>query len=102
MKLIYSLLLISLADLGSSEEQQWHQETAPDREDSVSPPPFEGGQRWTVGQAVWTTSGTVTGHPASKRPGVSEYLGIPFAKVVPKHKAQCQVLTILHSLQLGT
>ncbi|KIM99541.1 hypothetical protein OIDMADRAFT_91883, partial [Oidiodendron maius Zn] len=34
---------------------------------------------WTVGQVVQTSSGPVTGHPASNSTDVSEYLGIPFA-----------------------
>lgn len=38
------------------------------------------GRTFTVGQAVRTSSGSITGHPASSRPDVSEYLGIPFAK----------------------
>lgn len=36
--------------------------------------------QWRVGQAVWTTSGTVIGHPAPNAAQVSEYLGIPFAR----------------------
>lgn len=35
---------------------------------------------WKVGQTVSTTSGPVNGHPASNAKGVSEYLGIPYAK----------------------
>lgn len=35
---------------------------------------------WVVGQTVNTTSGPVTGHPASNSTEVSEYLGIPYAK----------------------
>ncbi|KAI1842347.1 hypothetical protein JX266_011515 [Neoarthrinium moseri] len=35
---------------------------------------------WVVGQTVNTTSGPVTGHPASNTTEVSEYLGIPYAK----------------------
>lgn len=35
---------------------------------------------WTVGQTVQTGSGTVQGHAAANATGVSEYLGIPFAK----------------------
>lgn len=38
------------------------------------------GQTWTVGQAVKTTSGTVTGKGADWKPEVSVYLGIPFAE----------------------
>lgn len=38
------------------------------------------GRTYTVGQAVRTSSGSIVGHPASSRPDVSEYLGIPFAK----------------------
>ena len=34
---------------------------------------------WTVGQVVQTSSGPVTGHPASVSTDVSEYLGIPYA-----------------------
>lgn len=34
---------------------------------------------WTVGQVVQTSSGQVTGHPATVNTGVSEYLGIPYA-----------------------
>lgn len=34
----------------------------------------------SVGQIVNTTSGLILGQPASSRPEVSEYLGIPFAK----------------------
>jgi Carboxylesterase family len=34
---------------------------------------------WTVGQVVQTSSGPVSGHPASVNIGVSEYLGIPYA-----------------------
>lgn len=34
---------------------------------------------WTVGQVVHTSSGPVTGQPAAAAPGVSEYLGIPYA-----------------------
>ncbi|KAL2832636.1 Alpha/Beta hydrolase protein [Aspergillus pseudoustus] len=34
---------------------------------------------WTVGQTVRTTSGLVVGHAAANAPGVSEYLGIPYA-----------------------
>ncbi|KAF2765364.1 alpha/beta-hydrolase [Teratosphaeria nubilosa] len=33
-----------------------------------------------IGQAVKTTSGTVTGHPAPNAPQVGEYLGIPYAQ----------------------
>ena len=36
--------------------------------------------QWVVGQPVGTTSGTVIGHAARNRTGVSEYLGIPFAE----------------------
>ncbi|AEO64661.1 uncharacterized protein THITE_2037188 [Thermothielavioides terrestris NRRL 8126] len=36
--------------------------------------------RWKVGQTVKTTSGPVGGHAASLAPGVSEYLGIPYAE----------------------
>jgi cholinesterase len=35
---------------------------------------------WKVGNAVKTTSGTVVGQASHWKPGVSEYLGIPFAK----------------------
>ena len=35
---------------------------------------------WTVGQTVKTTSGPITGHPATNDSGVSEYLGIPFGQ----------------------
>ena len=35
---------------------------------------------FVVGQGVQTSSGLVVGKPASSRPAVSEYLGIPFAK----------------------
>ena len=35
---------------------------------------------FTVGQGVQTSSGLAQGQPASSRPQVSEYLGIPFAK----------------------
>ena len=35
---------------------------------------------FSVGQGVRTSSGLVVGQPAASRPGVSEYLGIPFAK----------------------
>ena len=38
------------------------------------------GRTYTVGQAVRTSSGLIAGQPASSRPDVSEYLGIPFAK----------------------
>jgi hypothetical protein len=38
------------------------------------------GQPWAVGQPVKTTSGTIIGHPASERAGVSEYLGIKYAR----------------------
>jgi hypothetical protein len=34
---------------------------------------------WTVGQVVQTSSGPVSGHPASVNNDVSEYLGIPYA-----------------------
>jgi cholinesterase len=34
---------------------------------------------WVIGQAVNTTSGPVSGHPASNETEVSEYLGIPYA-----------------------
>jgi hypothetical protein len=34
---------------------------------------------WKTGQGVKTTSGTVVGHSSTWMPGVSEYLGIPFA-----------------------
>lgn len=34
---------------------------------------------WRTGQAVKTTSGTVVGHSSTWMPGVSEYLGIPYA-----------------------
>ncbi|KAK2792404.1 hypothetical protein FQN52_003339 [Onygenales sp. PD_12] len=37
-------------------------------------------QRWEVGQKVETSSGTVVGHASEWKPGVSEYLGIPFAQ----------------------
>lgn len=40
----------------------------------------QGVNTWTVGQTVQTTSGRVQGHAASLNPGVSEYLGIPFAQ----------------------
>jgi hypothetical protein len=36
--------------------------------------------QWTVGQPVKTSSGTVIGHQAKNKTGVSEYLGIPYAK----------------------
>ena len=39
-----------------------------------------GQKGWTVGNAVKTTSGTVIGQASHWKPGVSEYLGIPFAK----------------------
>jgi cholinesterase len=35
---------------------------------------------WTVGQTVRTSSGPVSGHPASNQSQVSEYLGIPFGQ----------------------
>jgi hypothetical protein len=38
-------------------------------------------REWKIGSTVITSSGRVTGHPAGRRPQVSEYLGIPFAKV---------------------
>jgi hypothetical protein len=38
------------------------------------------GKKWTVGQAVDTTSGTIIGHAAPVTTNVSEYLGIPYAK----------------------
>src|ERR1700709_2288095 len=34
---------------------------------------------WTGGQAVQSSSGPVSGHPASVNKDVSEYLGIPYA-----------------------
>jgi len=34
----------------------------------------------TVGAQIQTSSGVVSGHPASNASGVSEYLGIPFAQ----------------------
>jgi Carboxylesterase family len=37
-------------------------------------------QGFTVGQTVKTTTGDITGQPSSWKPGVSEYLGIPFAE----------------------
>jgi hypothetical protein len=40
----------------------------------------DGQGQWKVGQPVRTTSGTIVGHPAGEVPGVSEYLGIKFAK----------------------
>src|ERR1700760_1193842 len=40
----------------------------------------DGQRRWSVGQPVKTTSGTIVGHPASGSPEVSEYLGIRFAE----------------------
>ncbi|KAJ0163964.1 Lipase 5 [Colletotrichum tanaceti] len=36
--------------------------------------------RWTVGQSVTTTSGSVGGHAAPGADQVSEYLGIPYAQ----------------------
>ena len=35
---------------------------------------------WTVGQTVKTSSGPVSGHPATNDSEVSEYLGIPFGQ----------------------
>lgn len=35
---------------------------------------------WTVGQTVQTSSGPVSGHPATNDSDVSEYLGIPFGQ----------------------
>lgn len=35
---------------------------------------------WTVGQVVQTTSGSISGHPATNVSQVSEYLGIPYAQ----------------------
>jgi hypothetical protein len=35
---------------------------------------------WTVGQTVRTSSGPVSGHPATNDSQVSEYLGIPFGQ----------------------
>jgi hypothetical protein len=35
---------------------------------------------WTVGQTVATSSGPVSGHPATNDSEVSEYLGIPFGQ----------------------
>jgi hypothetical protein len=35
---------------------------------------------WRVGQPVKTTSGIIYGHAASRRRGVSEYLGIRYAR----------------------
>lgn len=37
-------------------------------------------QEWKVGQPVKTTSGTIVGQASSWQSGVSEYLGVPFAK----------------------
>jgi cholinesterase len=37
-------------------------------------------QTWSIGQAVKTSSGTVTGQAADWKPAVSEYLGLPFAE----------------------
>jgi len=37
-------------------------------------------RRFTVGQGVKTSSGTVVGQQAAGSSGVSEYLGIPFAQ----------------------
>lgn len=37
-------------------------------------------QAWTPGQRVKTTSGQVVGMSSPKVPGVSQYLGIPFAQ----------------------
>jgi cholinesterase len=39
-----------------------------------------GQQKWTVGQAVDTTSGKISGMASTKIPTVSQYLGIPFAQ----------------------
>lgn len=36
--------------------------------------------KWALGQAVSTSSGQVSGHEADTAEGVSEYLGIPYAK----------------------
>lgn len=38
------------------------------------------GKPFSVGEGVRTSSGLIIGKPASSRPEVSEYLGIPFAK----------------------
>jgi hypothetical protein len=35
---------------------------------------------WTVGQIVQTSSGPVSGHPATNDSQVSEYLGIPYGQ----------------------
>jgi cholinesterase len=35
---------------------------------------------WEIGRTVQTSSGPVEGHAAPDAPGVSEYLGIPYAK----------------------
>jgi hypothetical protein len=40
----------------------------------------DGGKKWTVGQPVRTTSGTIIGHAAPVTTNVSEYLGVPYAK----------------------
>jgi hypothetical protein len=37
-------------------------------------------QGFKIGQIVKTTSGDITGQPSSWKPGVSEFLGIPFAE----------------------
>lgn len=37
-------------------------------------------KRWTVGQTVETSSGSVQGHASSNLTEVSEYLGIPYAQ----------------------
>jgi hypothetical protein len=37
-------------------------------------------KKWSVGQAVETTSGIIIGHAAPVLTNVSEYLGIPYAK----------------------
>lgn len=42
---------------------------------ALSPPSVNG-----PSNGVYTSSGIIDGHQAPKRPGVTEYLGIPFAK----------------------
>jgi hypothetical protein len=43
-------------------------------------PQYQRKQNFTIGQIVETSSGAVAGHVATNYPGVSEYLGIPYAQ----------------------
>ncbi|KAH8668035.1 Alpha/Beta hydrolase protein [Tricladium varicosporioides] len=65
MKTFHGLLLLTAAASASAKAIASVQQRA---------------SNWTIGQVVQTSSGPVTGHPATNQSQVSAYLGIPYAQ----------------------